>query len=76
MTTRADPPLPLERLRVRDQLTDLRANDLRFTADEAAAFLAQAMGLNLSMEEVAILEARTEGWIAGLQIAALSMQGY
>lgn len=75
LTTRADPPLPLARLRVRDQLTELRANDLRFTAGEAAAFLDQAMGLQLSAAEVAALETRTEGWIAGLQIAALSMQG-
>jgi LuxR family maltose regulon positive regulatory protein len=76
LTTRADPPLPLARLRSHDQLTELRANDLRFTPDEATAFLAEAMGLNLSAEEVAALEARTEGWIAGLQIAALSMQGH
>jgi ATP/maltotriose-dependent transcriptional regulator MalT len=74
MTTRVDPPLPLARLRARDKLTELRANDLRFTADEAAAFLNQVMGLNLSAEEVSALERRTEGWIAGLQIAALSMQ--
>lgn len=74
ITTRADPPLPLARLRARDKLTELRANDLRFTAEEAAAFLNQVMGLNLSAEEVAALERRTEGWIAGLQIAALSMQ--
>ncbi|HRQ42660.1 MAG TPA: LuxR C-terminal-related transcriptional regulator [Chloroflexota bacterium] len=75
ITTRIDPSLPLSRLRARDQLTELRANDLRFTVDETAIFLHQVMGLNLSGEEVAALEARTEGWIAGLQIAALSMQG-
>jgi LuxR family maltose regulon positive regulatory protein len=74
LTTRVDPPLPLARLRARAKLTELRANDLRFTADEAAAFLDQAMGLSLSGDEVAALETRTEGWIAGLQIAALSMQ--
>jgi LuxR family maltose regulon positive regulatory protein len=74
LTTRVDPPLLLARLRGRDRLTELRANDLRFTVDETAAFLTQSMGLNLSAEEVAALEARTEGWIAGLQIAALSMQ--
>ena len=75
ITTRADPPLPLARLRARDQLTEIRANDLRFTPDEAAEFLTQVMGLSLTAEEVAALETRTEGWIAGLQIAALSMQG-
>jgi LuxR family maltose regulon positive regulatory protein len=75
MTTRVDPPLPVARLRARDQLTEIRAHDLRFSADEAAAFLTQVMGLELSVEQVIMLEARTEGWIAGLQIAALSMQG-
>lgn len=75
ITTRIDPPLPLARLRARDQLTELRANDLRFSAEEAAEFLNQVMGLNLSAKEVAALGQRTEGWIAGLQIAALSMQG-
>jgi LuxR family maltose regulon positive regulatory protein len=75
IASRADPPLPLARLRTRSQLTELRAADLRFTPDEAAAFLNQAMGLSLSPEDVAALEARTEGWIAGLQLAALSMQG-
>lgn len=75
ITTRMDPPLPLARLRARDQLTELRANDLRFTADEAASFLRDVMRLNLSTDDIAALEARTEGWIAGLQIAALSMQG-
>jgi ATP/maltotriose-dependent transcriptional regulator MalT len=73
--TRADPPLPLGRLRVRNELTEIRANDLRFTLDEVAAFLSQTMGLSLSQEQTASLEARTEGWIAGLQLAALSMQG-
>jgi LuxR family transcriptional regulator, maltose regulon positive regulatory protein len=75
ITTRVDPPLPLARLRVHDEMTELRANDLRFTAEESAMFLDKAMGLSLSVEEVAALEERTEGWIAGLQIAALSMQG-
>ncbi len=73
--TRADPPLPLARLRVRNQLTEIRAADLRFTTDEAAAFLHRTMGLNLSPEDVAALEARTEGWIAGLQLAALALRG-
>jgi LuxR family maltose regulon positive regulatory protein len=75
IATRADPPLPLARRRARGELTELRASDLRFTADEAAAFLNHAMGLGLSAAEVAALETRTEGWIAGLQLAALSMQG-
>ena len=72
---RADPPLPLSRLRGRGELAELRAADLRFTPDEAAAFLNEVMGLDLSAEDVAALETRTEGWIAGLQLAALSMQG-
>jgi LuxR family transcriptional regulator, maltose regulon positive regulatory protein len=75
IATREDPPLPLARLRVRGQLTELRAADLRFTSAEAADFLNQMMGLNLSSEDIAALETRTEGWIAGLQLAALSMQG-
>ena len=75
VVTREDPPLPLARYRARDQMTELRAADLRFTPAEAAAFLNQQMGLNLSAAEVAALETRTEGWIAGLQLAALSMQG-
>ena len=62
-------------LRVRGQLTELRAADLRFTPAEAAEFLNRVMGLNLSAEDIAALENRTEGWIAGLQLAALSMQG-
>jgi LuxR family maltose regulon positive regulatory protein len=75
IATREDPHLPLARLRVRDQLTELRAADLRFTPTEAAEFLNQVMGLNLSIENISKLENRTEGWIAGLQLAALSMQG-
>ncbi len=74
--TREDPNLPLARYRVRNQLTELRATDLRFTADEAADFLNQVMNLNLSAAEIAALETRTEGWIAGLQLAALSLQGH
>jgi LuxR family maltose regulon positive regulatory protein len=76
ITTREDPNLPLARLRVRGQLTELRATDLRFTPSEAADFLNQVMDLNLSTEEVVILEGRTEGWIASLQLAALSIQGH
>ncbi len=75
IATREDPSLPLARLRARGQLTELRAADLRFTPSEAAEFLNRMMGLDLSDGEVAALEARTEGWIAGLQLAALSMQG-
>ncbi len=75
IATRADPPLPLPRLRARGDLIELRQSDLRFTADETAAFLNQIVGLNLSVEDVTALEARTEGWIAGLQMAALSLRG-
>ena len=75
IATREDPQLPLARLRARGQLVELRAAALRFTSSEAAAFLNQAMGLDLSAEDIAALEARTEGWIAGLHLAALSIQG-
>ncbi len=75
IATRDDPHLPLARPRASGQLTELRAADLRFTPDEAATFLNEMMGLSLSAEEVTALETRTEGWIAGLQMAALSMQG-
>ena len=75
ITTREDPRLPLARLRARGQMVDVRAADLRFTPAEAAAFLEQATGLALAAADVAALEARTEGWIAGLQLAALSMRG-
>ena len=75
IATREDPPLPLARWRARGHLAELRVADLRFTPDEAATFLAESMGLRLSADEVAALEARTEGWIAGLQLAALSLQG-
>jgi len=73
--SRADPPLPLARLRARGDLLEVRAADLRFTADEAAAYFNDAMGLHLKANDVDALEARTEGWIAALQLAALSMQG-
>lgn len=72
MTTRADPPLPLSRLRARGELVEVRAADLRFTTDEAEVFLNEVMGLQLEPTLVAALEARTEGWAAGLQLAALS----
>jgi ATP/maltotriose-dependent transcriptional regulator MalT len=76
ITTRADPPLPLARLRGRGELLELRAADLRFTADEADAFLNHVMGLDLDPAHVAALEHRTEGWAAGLQLAALSARGH
>jgi LuxR family transcriptional regulator, maltose regulon positive regulatory protein len=76
ITTREDPNLPLARLRARGQLTELRVVDLRFTSSEAAEFLNSLMGLNLSAEDITALENRTEGWIAGLQLAALSLQGH
>jgi len=75
VASRSDPPLPLTRLRARGDLTELRAADLRFTPDEAAAFLNEVMGLDLPAADLATLETRTEGWIAGLQLAALSMRG-
>jgi LuxR family maltose regulon positive regulatory protein len=74
IVTRADPPLPIPRLRGRGQLTELRQSDLRFTSAEAADFLNARVGLNLSPEDIAALETRTEGWIAGLQMAALALQ--
>jgi len=73
--SRADPPLPLARLRGRGELVEIRAADLRFTPGEAAAYLNGAMGLALTAADVAALEGRTEGWIAALQLAALSLQG-
>jgi LuxR family maltose regulon positive regulatory protein len=74
LTTREDPDLPLARLRARDQLTEIRARDLRFTRGEADIFLRGVMGLALSEQDVAALEGRTEGWVVGLQLAGLSMQ--
>ncbi len=75
VASRADPPLPLARLRVLGYLAELGTLDLRFSSEEVAQFLTQTMGLNLPTEEIAVLDARTEGWIAGLQLAALSLQG-
>ncbi|MFL5864194.1 MAG: hypothetical protein ACJ780_26065, partial [Solirubrobacteraceae bacterium] len=72
IATRADPPLPLARLRARGELVEVRATDLRFTSDEAEAFLNGVMGLRLESALVDALEARTEGWPVGLQLAALS----
>ena len=75
IASRADPALPLARLRGRGELVEIRAADLRFTPGEAAAYLNEVMGLALTAADVAALEGRTEGWIAALQLAALSMQG-
>ncbi|MBA2288887.1 MAG: helix-turn-helix transcriptional regulator, partial [Chloroflexia bacterium] len=75
ITTREDPQLPLARLRARGQMTELRAAHLRFTPSEAADFLNAAMGLDLSLADITALEERTEGWIAGLQLAAISIRG-
>ncbi len=74
LSTRTNPELPLSRFRVRSQLLEIRDQDLRFTRQEAAGFLVEGMGLPLSEEDVATLAARTEGWIAGLQLAALSLR--
>lgn len=75
ITSREDPPLPLARLRGRDQLVEIRADDLRFTPEEAARFLRQMIGISLTAEQIAELDARTEGWIAGLQLVALALKG-
>ena len=75
VATRSDPPLPLARLRTRGQLVEVRATDLRFTPAEAREFLNRAMGLDLTAADVEALDERTEGWIAGLQLAALSLRG-
>jgi LuxR family maltose regulon positive regulatory protein len=75
LSTRVDPPFPLARWRARNRLVEIRSQELRFSLEEALEFLNRTMSLNLSIEEVRALEARTEGWVAGLQLAALSMQG-
>jgi len=75
IASREDPPIPLARFRARGQLAELRAADLRFTFEEAAALLRRVWGLNLPEESIAALEARTEGWVTGLQLAALSLRG-
>jgi LuxR family maltose regulon positive regulatory protein len=74
ITTREDPNLPLTRLRVRNQLTEIRAADLSFSLDEAGEFFSNVMGVNLSKREMEVLKNRTEGWVAGLQLAALSLR--
>ena len=76
LATRVDPPLPLARLRVRHLLTEVRIDDLRFTSDEAKTFFSQTMHLSLNTADVNALGERTEGWIAGLQMAALSVRGW
>jgi LuxR family transcriptional regulator, maltose regulon positive regulatory protein len=75
IASRTDPPLALARLRARGELVEIRAADLRFTGDEAAAYFKDVMALDLAAGQLAVLEGRTEGWIAALQLAALSMQG-
>jgi LuxR family transcriptional regulator, maltose regulon positive regulatory protein len=75
IATRSDPPFPLGRLRARGELKELRASDLRFDNTEAAAFLNEVMSLDLTPQDVSALEDRTEGWIAGLQLSAISLQG-
>ena len=75
IATRADPPLPLARLRGRAELVEVRAADLRFTPGESETFFNELMGLDLSPDDILALDARTEGWPAGLQLAALSMRG-
>ncbi|MBU4449659.1 MAG: LuxR C-terminal-related transcriptional regulator [Proteobacteria bacterium] len=75
IATRSDPPLHLARLRGRDQLTEFRASDLCFTVNETSIFFTKVMNLKLTSDDIAMLESRTEGWIAGLQLAAISMQG-
>ena len=75
ITSREDPPFPLARFRGRGQLAEIRADDLRFTLEEAEQFLSQTLGIELSADQIASLDARTEGWIAGLQLAVLAMKG-
>jgi len=76
ITSRSDPLLPLARWRTRGQMTEIRSADLRFTREESSAFFNQVMGLDLSEEDVAVLDGRAEGWISGLQLAALSMKDH
>lgn len=75
MTTRTDPPLPLARMRVRGQLLELRSTDLRFSPQQMRVFFTDIMGLNLTVEQIAALDSRVEGWVAGLQLAGLALQG-
>jgi LuxR family maltose regulon positive regulatory protein len=73
--SRADPPLPLPRLRARGEVTEIRADELRFTLEESVAFLNEVMNLGLTQQQITVLESRTEGWVAGLQLAGISLQG-
>jgi LuxR family maltose regulon positive regulatory protein len=75
LSSRADPPWPLSRMRALGEMAEIRANDLRFTPEEVTTFLNDVMGFDLSPADIKLLESRTEGWIAGLQMAAISMQG-
>ena len=75
ITTRTDPPLPLARMRVRNQLLELRSADLRFLPQQIEAFFTDVMGLTLTSDEVEVLDSRVEGWVAGLQLAGLALQG-
>src|SRR5262249_47817905 len=75
LATRADPPLSLSRLRAQGQVLEVRTEQLRCTSEEALAFFIQAMGMTLTSEEIREVEIRTEGWMAGLQLLALSMRG-
>jgi LuxR family maltose regulon positive regulatory protein len=75
LATRSDPPLQISRLRSQNQLSELRTDDLSFTSDEIMLYFKDKLNVDLSIEDIALLESRTEGWITGLQLAALSMQG-
>src|SRR5439155_20292154 len=75
LATRSDPPLPLARLRARSEMTEIRAADLRFSAAEAEGFLNGTLGLKPDANDIELLAARTEGWVAGLQLAGLSLRG-
>lgn len=75
VASRSDLPLPLSRWRVHGLLTEIRTEDLRFTSEETSLFLREVMGVALSNDEIGVFETRTEGWVAGLQLAALSLQG-
>ena len=76
IVTRADPPLQLGRLRAHDHMLELRTHDLRFTQEEAIEFMNEVMSLDLSLEDIQVLETRTEGWVVGLKMAALSLRGH
>ena len=75
LISRTDPPLPLSRLRIRNKLAEIRVDQLRFTREEIATYLNEALGFRLSSGDIAALKSRTEGWIAGVQLASIAMQG-